>query len=305
LIEQEITFVTGFPRSGTTWVNKIFWEYFDAAFVNEAQFILEFYKKLPSYGDLADSRNLQRLVADLLGHSFFRILKKAYRVPITAEVVIDRLREPSYAGIVYAIFEFIAEDLGRGLIGNKDPSLGWRLDVIDELFPRAKIVHVMRDGRDCALSHFGKSWGAQNIYVGASKWAKYMRAARAVGRTLGPKRYLEFRYEDLLQNPGEVFPRLEQFVLGDAERRVAQRFLEQQAQSAYRANFNKWQEQLTERQKQIFEAVAGDVLQDLGYPCQGYGGTVPVVSRMFYTAHDRVKRELSRLRRSIFGSVQE
>ena len=80
MIKDDILFVTGFPRSGTTWVNRILLDHFDAGFVNEGQFILYFYNRLGSYGDLEEQENISRLATDVLADPFFDILRRAYRV---------------------------------------------------------------------------------------------------------------------------------------------------------------------------------------------------------------------------------
>ncbi|MDA3876698.1 MAG: hypothetical protein PF483_06375, partial [Halothiobacillus sp.] len=67
-------FLTGFARSGTTWVNKLLRDYFDAGFVNEGQFIVSFGLRLSRYGDLRQDDRRRRLLRDLRKDEFFLIL---------------------------------------------------------------------------------------------------------------------------------------------------------------------------------------------------------------------------------------
>ena len=76
----------------------------------------------------------------------------------------------------------------------------------------ARFVHVIRDGRSVALSYLEQSWGPSSVVKGASYWQRNVRAGRRAGGELGPHRYLEVRYEDLVTAPEGQIRRLCQFV---------------------------------------------------------------------------------------------
>jgi hypothetical protein len=77
------------------------------------------------------------------------------------------------------------------------------LGFIDELFPDAQYVHIIRDGRDVVAS-FRDRWGYRSgVRAANSIWAHYVRTARDFGRGLQPDRYHELRYEALV---GETEP---------------------------------------------------------------------------------------------------
>ena len=61
----------------------------------------------------------------------------------------------------------------------------------------------MRDPRDCVLST-QEAWGNTPLRT-AQEWADRVRRCRTAGTTLGPSRYHELRYEDLV---GDVRGRL-------------------------------------------------------------------------------------------------
>jgi len=75
-------FLTDFARSGTTWVNNLFRDYFDAGFVNEGQFILNIALHLNRYGNLHDPINHKRLLRDLAKDNYFYILRKNLKIII-------------------------------------------------------------------------------------------------------------------------------------------------------------------------------------------------------------------------------
>jgi len=103
-------------------------------------------------------------------------------------------------------------------VGDKTPDNLQYFDCLATYFPDAKFVHVIRDGRDVAVSlwHFnlrndpGKTiqqWGTFEGFVRefAEYWVTTVKAGRRTGDALGSERYLELRYEDLLADPqGEL-----------------------------------------------------------------------------------------------------
>ena len=81
--------------------------------------------------------------------------------------------------------------------------------LLERLFPDAQYVHLIRDGRDAALSFlempegtFTRTW-AHPTTPGrfACLWRKEIAGARALGRDVGSSRYLEVRYEALVADP--------------------------------------------------------------------------------------------------------
>lgn len=94
----------------------------------------------------------------------------------------------------------------------KDPTYTLQLDFIDELFPDALYVHLVRDGHDVVAS-FRDRWGYRSAARAAkSEWARYVRAAQELGERLPTARYLELRYEKLVAEPEPQTRRLFAFL---------------------------------------------------------------------------------------------
>jgi hypothetical protein len=97
----------------------------------------------------------------------------------------------------------------------KDPTYTLHLGFIEELFPDALYVHLLRDGHDVVAS-FRDRWGYPSAARAArSEWARYVEAARTLGRRLDASRFLEIRYERLVADPETEGRRLFAF-LGEA-----------------------------------------------------------------------------------------
>lgn len=63
-----------------------------------------------------------------------------------------------------------------------------------EVFPEARFLHVIRDGRDVALFMRDQEWSPRTVVFTARFWSERVEAGRSLGRTLGPDRYREIHY---------------------------------------------------------------------------------------------------------------
>jgi hypothetical protein len=224
------------------------------------------------YGDLSDRRNWSRLVQHVYRDDVFRerFLKRGFE---RSEIeLLNGPSEPSFPALVEYVLEQTAHTHGRSGWGNKKPSYALlpRED-IDGLFPRARFVHIVRDGRDVVLSMRRASHllVEKNWYFAARDWRDHVQQGRRLGAGLGPSRYLEIRYEDLLQDPVEVFARMLQFLGGDEQdaERLAQ--IGPGVRAAIKpGNTAKWKTQIPPHGIRVVERVAGPLLEELAYPLQ-------------------------------------
>src|SRR6185436_2786452 len=81
------------------------------------------------------------------------------------------------------------------------PTYTLLLDHIDDLFPEALYVHLLRDGHDVVAS-FRDRWGYRSAARAArTEWARYVAAARSFADGVGTQRFIEVRYERLVADP--------------------------------------------------------------------------------------------------------
>lgn len=85
-----------------------------------------------------------------------------------------------------------------------------RVDEFAALWPGAQFVHIIRDGRDVAASHLNTvTWGYGNVADAARGWLEVVARPRTVAP---PDRYLEIRYEDLVEQPRTVLGAVMEFL---------------------------------------------------------------------------------------------
>jgi len=292
-VEKEIIFIVGCPRSGTTFLAILLREIFDIGFVNELQIIPVFYKKLKRYAPLTEEENLERLIDDITKDSFFSIFRKTYSkyvgkpVNITKEDILNLLPERSYAGVIYSILKNAAIKIGKNKVGSKNPDS--YLDIINELFPKSKVIHIIRDGRDCALSFYRMRWGHTNAFAAATTWKIHVSRNKYLGNLLFKDRYIELKYEDLLSNPISQLKRLADFLDLSVDWKNVENLVDSMT---IKNNFYKWKKKMTQKDLKIFQAVAGDLLQECGYEL---APITPIqltkFHEIYYTLMDKFLRE--------------
>ncbi|HET8600730.1 MAG TPA: sulfotransferase [Segeticoccus sp.] len=96
---------------------------------------------------------------------------------------------------------------GKTRWADKSPRYALSIDFLCRVFPDAQFVHVIRDGRDVAVSH-RKRFGYWSGLKSTVKWPRYIATARAAAADLPSDRYLEIRYEDLVGDTEPALRRL-------------------------------------------------------------------------------------------------
>jgi hypothetical protein len=211
---------------------------------------------------------------------------------IAPDDVRARLRAGMTTGeMIAAIFETYAERQGKPRWGDKTPLYMQQLPLLESLFPSAVWVHLVRDGRDAALSFLelpegfsGKTWAQPRTAPQfAARWRTEILSARRLGSHVGD-RYLELRYEDLVTEPEQALRRvcehaalpwepgmLDHTRASDTAHMPEHRNLAQPPTPGLRD----WRSQMSRDDALAFEQVAGDVLRSGGYELLEPGSRYP------------------------------
>ncbi len=169
-----------------------------------------------------------------------------------------------------------------------------------ELWPNARFLHIVRDGRDVCASWMRHGWTG-NGYGSARDWQASLASWAVLRERIDPSRRYEVRFEDLLLEPEKHLGAM-CALLGDHFDEAMLRFHEDTTYDPInRAQASKWRKELPELQIRLFEAVAGDALQERGYALSGLPRLslnpwlMPAV-----VLDDRVRKQLARMHR--FGA---
>jgi len=271
-------FVVGCGRSGSTMLREMFNKHSQVYIPGESYFIhMLYWDWHPGMGD-----------AEL--ESFFQ--KLVVIPPPPERAVIDDMgwehdelkaflyesRDKEFSDVVRGIYELGMRRAGKVMWGDKTPRYVLYLPLLIKLFPQARIIHLVRDGRDVALSYLGFDSGPTTVRDAARYW-RYMAG---VGRHFHKERpdvpYIEVRYEDLVLEPEagikeicrfldiQYEPAMVDFQAGHKRPTEKDSFgHELVGRPVTAGRVGRWRKEMTERDVVVFEALAGRRLQDFGY----------------------------------------
>ena len=110
--------------------------------------------------------------------------------------------ETSFEKLATDLFTEVAQSKGKSYFIEQTPWYGQHLASLNGLFPRAKYIHVIRDGRDVAISFARTPWWSNDILENLCQWEREASAIFNCSlNILKPDQLLIVRYEDLVEDP--------------------------------------------------------------------------------------------------------
>jgi hypothetical protein len=299
-------FIVGNDRSGTTLLRLILDRGPDVAIPPESMFLTDFAEAF-ARGEPRDGEAAARFMHEVWSHPKVRLWELPGGPPDVPPGLSGR---DAYRFIVEAPFRAYAAKYGKARWGDKTPHYVHHVEHLLELWPQARFVVLIRDGRDVAVSLRTMPFGPNNAWAAAPWWARGIRAGERA-QDAHPDAVLTIRYEDLAGRPSEVVPQVCEFL----ELRYSREMLELEAadrsrivrdQTAWFPTLfdgintdavGRWKREMSARDQRIFAAGAGAELARLGYEVtvDGDPRVTPLQARWFHY-HNEFKRNVNFVR---------
>jgi Sulfotransferase family len=309
-----VFFIAGEMRSGTSWLRRTLSAHPEIACSQEGSFFGRDYSReeIPVYTGPVSS-----LTRALAVSEEFRVW---HELPWNqwSDGYDEDLPNLTRLSVDYFLSKEVART-GKKIVGDKSPQHTECLDEICEIYPDARIVHIVRDGRDVAISAMHHWWRLAKDQVGgvfeltpeelkirdaylqdregflasrrsifteerlrqlARRWSYRVDKAHRDGTTLYGDKYLEIRYEELLQDTPDTLRSVFQLLDASEDDRIIKYCIRansfervssrQQGEEDSHSFFRKgvagdWRSVFTERDREIYEEIAGDQLIKMGY----------------------------------------
>ncbi len=309
-----VFFITGEMRSGTSWLRQTLSDHPEIACGYEGSFFGRDYSReeIPVYTGPVSSYTRAMAVSEEF--------KVWHELPWNqwSDGYEEDLRNLIRLSVDYFLSKEVAKT-GKSIVGDKSPQHTECLDEIYGVYPEARIIHIVRDGRDVAVSAMHHWWRLAKDQAGgvfeltpkeleirdayledregflasgksifteerlrqlAHRWSYRVGKAHRDGTALYGGRYLEIRYEDLLQDAPDTLRRVLELLCARSDDKVTKRCIRassfervssrQQGEEDSRSFFRKgvagdWRSVFTERDREIYEELARDQLIKMGY----------------------------------------
>ena len=279
-------FIIGVHRSGTTLLRYMLSSSPRIYIPPESDFIPRFFGRAP-LAPLNESR-----VRKILHIIFtrYRFVKEWQGEPPDPARFFHEMPAPTPAGFLETLYRMYARQYGAVRWGDKTPIYTSYVDLIHRIFPEAQFIHIIRDGRDVALSMLEK-WGRRefhiDVYFAARTWVRRIRQARAAGARLGPRLYHELRYEDLVLDPEKELRAICAFLnepylpeMAQHHRLARKRirpgdFHDPVRQPPNPGRVGRWRREMSPADVRLVQRVAGPLLVELGYGLADLGPMSP------------------------------
>lgn len=268
-------FVLGCPRSGTTLLYHMLLSAGDFAVYRAESNV--FNLLAPRFGGMGSEADREELLKVWLRSKLFRVSG------LKADEISHRILTECRGGgdFLRIVMEEVACQQGVRRWADCTPDHLLYMEEIKRHIPDALFIHIIRDGRDVALSYVQQRWSHplpwdldESLAVAGLYWEWAVGKGREQGKLLGAD-YQEVRFEELIADPQKTLARLGLFIDHDLDYDRIQRAAigsVHQPNSSFgdtsEGSFNpvaRWKTKMSAEQIAAFENLVGASLLDLGY----------------------------------------
>jgi Sulfotransferase family len=286
-------FIVGCDRSGTTLLRLILDRSGEVAIPTESMTLVDFARERDA--PLDTDAAFDRLARAVWRHPKIREWGLAGGPPKRE----GRTGAAAYRAALEAPYLAYARGRGAARWADKTPHYVLHAGLIRRTFPEARIVHIVRDGRDVALSLLRVPFGAANVWAAAHQWRDAVDAGDAAAER-DADAVLTVRYEDLVAEPEATVRRVCAFCeltfrseMLQVERTGADRLIRGQESwftqlgaGITTASAGRWRTQMSPARQAVFTSIAAGALRRHGYEVPDVPPAPPPVPAAAYAAHN-------------------
>jgi hypothetical protein len=315
----EPVFIVGFQRSGTTLLRLMLNAHPQIAIPHDSAELWPTYARVActKYRGLREVDDVRRMIDDLLAEPRIR----AWGTTLPRESLLADPLPSSFPEVMARFHTVYARAQGKVRWGDKNTGTLVELDRLNSEFRHCKIIHLVRDGRDCAQSHRSKHYlyGYENVLRVALEWREQVTLCHKMGAMLPRERFFELRYEDLLADPTAALSRLCLFLnlpfspLMLEYHRHVEEHVPRDRRSLWplldrppvTSNAFKWKSDMSPGDRAVFERTAGDLLRTFGYETSEAATHQGRLLELWYLVHSRLAWRMHAIRRFFPGRLSK
>lgn len=271
-------FMIGTQRSGSNLLRLMLNQLNDIASPHPPHILERMFPLIKHYGSLETDENYKKLVDDVCRLVELNPVEWT-GMKLDREAISSRAKNRSLLGIYAAVHDIYSETQSAKTWCCKSLANINYIAEIEKHFVNPKYIYLYRDGRDVALSFQKAVVGEKHIYNIATGWSKTQEMALKHKELIDDERFFSVSYEQLTQQPEKTARSLCAFLGADYAPEMLDFHKSNEAKNAAKSsdlwgnvtnpiNNNNSKKYLTEMSLtdlSIFESVAGNVLDALGY----------------------------------------
>jgi hypothetical protein len=273
MADKPAIFIIGCGRSGTSLLSRMLNNHPELAVPFESHILHTFYPLLDKYGDLSDFSNIRLLIRHILKTGPIRL----WHPPLDEKLVLKHIQEYNFGGVFEGILKTYMSMEGKKYWAEKTPHNVNFIKEILQIFPSAKFIYMVRDGRDVAISYQEARFGPKTIYGVSKLWNAYLSTYIRNKKHIPASQRYELRYEDLISHPDEILRKLCNFLEIDYCESMKEFYknpivyqtdkinAENLKKPLIADNAYKWKNKLKKSEALLFEKISQELLNKYSY----------------------------------------
>ncbi|MGI8950995.1 MAG: sulfotransferase family protein [Chitinophagaceae bacterium] len=267
----------GTQRSGSNLLRLMLNQLKEVSAPHPPHILEKFIPLLPAYGDLSVAKNFSLLVHDVCSLVAYNPVKWNH-INLKENEIIHRCATHSLINIVKVIYEMNAVSENANIWMCKSLANIYFTHLLEANI-KPYYIFLYRDGRDVACSFKRAVVGEKHVYHIAKQWQQEQELCIALKKSLGDERVMSVCYENLILQPQKELVKICDFIGANYNSSCLEYYDSAEAKNTASAgkmwqnvehkiitvNYNNYRKKLDANEIILFEKIAGNTLQTLGY----------------------------------------